>query len=278
MKNKNKIRIYPFIAVGFAFIFANSCSEKDNSMSSFYVRTATVTEITSTSAICGGTVQNNAGAILKRGVYWSTHSDLQFSNSNIIECGSGDGTFACQITGLSPSTTYHINAFAMTAKDTAYGYLNIFSTLATTSFYIGQNYGGGIIFSIDGTGQHGLIAAPTDQSTGAEWGCFGTAIATTVSGQANTNAIVNGCGEGGIAARICDGYTLSIYSDWFLPSKNEIEKLWLHQDVVPNLSHACYWSSSAADESYAWDYSWGLAGMMVTYKNQPYYVRCIRAF
>ena len=39
-------------------------------------------------------------------------------------------------------------------------------------FFIGQNYGGGIIFYIDGTGQHGLIAAPSDQSAGVEWGCY----------------------------------------------------------------------------------------------------------
>ena len=45
---------------------------------------------------------------------------------------------------------------------------------ATTPKVIGQNYGGGIIFYVDGTGQHGLIAAPYDQSSGALWGCNGT--------------------------------------------------------------------------------------------------------
>ena len=46
----------------------------------------------------------------------------------------------------------------------------------SSSFFIGQKYGGGTIFYIDGTKQHGLIAAPSDQSKGAPWGCFGTPI------------------------------------------------------------------------------------------------------
>ncbi|MEI6436855.1 MAG: hypothetical protein WCP32_18680, partial [Bacteroidota bacterium] len=37
---------------------------------------------------------------------------------------------------------------------------------ASLPFVIGQSYGGGIIFYIDGTGLHGLISATTDQSTG----------------------------------------------------------------------------------------------------------------
>ena len=57
-------------------------------------------------------------------------------------------------------------------------------------FHLGDSYAGGIIFYIDFTGQHGLISATTDQSTGAQWGCFGTflgVISTAIgTGQANT--------------------------------------------------------------------------------------------
>ena len=48
-------------------------------------------------------------------------------------------------------------------------------TAPSDSFFIGQTYGCGIVFYIDGTGRHGLIAA-TNQSIGAPWGCSGTYI------------------------------------------------------------------------------------------------------
>lgn len=47
---------------------------------------------------------------------------------------------------------------------------------ASATDFIGLNYQGGIIFYIDPTNGSGLIAAPTDQSTGTEWGCEGTGI------------------------------------------------------------------------------------------------------
>jgi hypothetical protein len=89
-------------------------------------------------------------------------------------------------------------------------------------FYIGLSYAGGIIFYFDGTGQHRLISATTDQSSGAQWGCYGATIGGTSNaigtGQANTTAIVNGCATAGIAARICNDLVLNGFSDWFLPS------------------------------------------------------------
>ena len=55
---------------------------------------------------------------------------------------------------------------------------------------LGNKYGGGIIFYIDASGEHGLIAAPTDQSTGAMWGCKGVYISD--SGTTGTYTAVGG--------------------------------------------------------------------------------------
>lgn len=102
---------------------------------------------------------------------------------------------------------------------------------------IGTFYGGGILAYILKQGDpgyvhvqiKGLIAAPSDQGS-AKWGCPGTIIGGTNTalgtGAANTAAILAGCSdEAGIAARLCDNLVLNGYSDWFLPSKNELNKL-----------------------------------------------------
>ncbi|NBW59101.1 MAG: DUF1566 domain-containing protein, partial [Crocinitomicaceae bacterium] len=96
----------------------------------------------------------------------------------------------------------------------------------------------------------GLIAAPSDQGT-AQWGCtwttavsgaYGTAIGT---GAQNTLDIMNGCSEAGIAARLCGDLVLGGYSDWYLPSLDELNKLSLNKVAIGGFAISVYWSSTA---------------------------------
>lgn len=149
------------------------------------------------------------------------------------------------------------------------------------SHYIGESLGGGIVFYLSDNAQHGLIAAPSDQSTGALWGCWNTMTGATSTaigtGQANTTAIVNGCGESGIAARLCNDLVLNGYNDWFLPSLDELHEIYLQRNVV---GAGCYyyWSSSEIDlfDSYYFDFDYGMTGANGKYA--VYCVRAIRAF
>jgi len=155
------------------------------------------------------------------------------------------------------------------------------------AFAIGQNYGGGIIFYVDGTGQHGLISSATDQGTAA-WGCYDAVNPTWIAatgtaiglGQANTTAIVNGCAEAGIAARLCDDLVLNGYSDWFLPSKDELNQMYLHKSVIGSFQIGIYyWSSSEATSflAYSQDLESGTQyGSLKAWDDV--HVRAIRAF
>jgi hypothetical protein len=246
------------------------------------VETNLITGVTKTSATSGGNVTSDGGSsVTARGVCWSTVQNPTINDNKTID-GSGTGSFTSDITGLSANTPYYVRAYATNSSGTGYGNQVNFTT-SSVGFSIGQIYGGGIIFYIDGTGQHGLIAATTDQSTGAKWGCDGTSIPGTSTaigtGQANTTIIVNGCSEAGIAARICDDLGLNGYSDWFLPSKDELNQMYLQKSIIGGfLIYPIYWSSSEYSVTNTWDqYFWDGLQSGGT-KGNTCFVRAVRAF
>ena len=161
---------------------------------------------------------------------------------------------------------------------------------------IGDTFQGGIVFYLDGNGG-GLTAAPSDQSDLAAWGCYGQSISGTGSavgtGAANTTAIVSGCSETAIAAKICADYTDGTYSDWFLPSKDELHLMFEnigHGNVlglgnIGNFSYYFYWSSTEVnlteyENNYAWEQDFLNNGDQGTSgsKNNTLLVRAVRAF
>lgn len=122
--------------------------------------------------------------------------------------------------------------------------------------YVGKAYQGGVVAYIFESGDagyvagetHGLIATTADQGT-AIWGCFtvnvsgaeGSAIGT---GAQNTIDILAGCATLGIGARVCDDYTSGAYTDWYLPSINELAKLYLNRTAIGGFSTNGYLSST----------------------------------
>ncbi|MPL81719.1 hypothetical protein SDC9_27649 [bioreactor metagenome] len=85
------------------------------------VTTASVTNITSSTATSGGNVTASGGAAVSaRGVCWSTSQNPTLSDSHTTD-GSGTGSFVSNLSGLSPSTTYYVRAYATNSQGTAYG-------------------------------------------------------------------------------------------------------------------------------------------------------------
>jgi len=96
------------------------------------VTTLTVTDITPETAMTGGTVTNTgASAVTSRGVVWSLNTGPTVDiNSGITTNGSNTGSFTSSISGLAPSTTYYVRAYATNAYGTGYGNEYMFSTIA----------------------------------------------------------------------------------------------------------------------------------------------------
>ena len=92
------------------------------------VTTASVSSITQTTAICGGNVTDDGGnTVSARGVCWSTNQNPTISNSHTTN-GTGTGSFTSNLTGLNPSTTYYIKAYATSIAGTSYGEQKTFTT------------------------------------------------------------------------------------------------------------------------------------------------------
>ena len=201
-------------------------------------------------------------------------------------------------------------SFTVTASDAA----GNASTATNVTFSItnvndvGDFYQGGVIYYIFNSQDngyvsgeiHGLIAAVENQGSEITWsisddagnnvttGATGMAIGT---GSANTDAIIAVQGTASShAAGLARAYAGGSYTDWFLPSKYELNKMYLNKATInstatanggSNFSDDGYWSSTEHSYVYAWyyDFDWNVSGIArkeTTYEANK--VRAVRAF
>jgi hypothetical protein len=200
---------------------------------------------------------------------------------------NGDGSVVLQISG-TPSST----GTAVFVLNLGFGYC-VFSTTAICQdgLCYGQSYQGGIIGYLltpsdsgyDPNTPHGIIVAPTDQSTGAEWGCYGSSVGASGSGfgtgSQNTIDIETGCSTSGTAADICANLTLGGYNDWFLPSIDELEMLFANAaNYQGSFGNGYYWSSTEFDLNNAFRFYPTGTWSTNRPKSESYYVRAVRYF
>ncbi|CAM3774750.1 DUF1566 domain-containing protein [Flavobacterium gelidilacus] len=272
-------------AYGTAKIFTTSSATIPTGITTF--NSSSISQNTATN---GGSIATDGGSsITSRGVCWSTTTTSPtIANSKTIN-GSGTGSFSSSLTGLNPNTTYYVRAYATNNIGTAYGNSTSFTTLPNLS--VGQPYQGGIIAYIYVSGDsgyvagqtHGLIATTSNQSSSAQWGCSGTSINGTSTsfgtGLSSTTAIVNGCTSTTIAAAICNNLSSGGFSDWYLPSRDELYKLYLNRSAIGGFNNASYWSASQATATTSWSVNFSSDGSNNTGpKSSLLSVRAIRKF
>ena len=164
---------------------------------------------------------------------------------------------APQVSGTTANDFTHPVTYTVTATDSSTQAYVV--TVTAGALAIGDAYQGGKIAYILQYGDpgyvagqtHGLIAATADQSTGIRWwngrkmdtGATGGDLGT---GSANTTAIINAQGAvaTSYAAGLARAYRGGGYSDWYLPSQEELNQLYLSKDAIGGFGSGAYWSST----------------------------------
>ena len=170
---------------------------------------------------------------------------------------------------------------------------SVLNAPCTALYQVGDMVEGGIVFYVDATGEHGLVAAQEDLEGTYQWGCYGESVEGADSkwigsGLQNTMDItIQGCTtqNGGItAAQASLDTEINGYSDWYLPSVGELQTMFItigqgsENGNIGSFSNSWYWSSSESDNYPAWFVSFNDGSTGSYGKDDAARVRVIRAF
>ena len=245
--------------------------------------------------------------------FYPTHSLTNLPTGYSIASKTWTSPTSMSFLVSPPSTTSSSNDTISLSSHISPGSEGYKITFETVDFpQVGEEHAGGVVFYVDEdsggnpTG-HGLIIAKGLISSGftTDWGC---AVNNVISGadtsgigtwsngvysgggKTNTSDILAGCTESGIAAEACDDYSITsdgtTYSDWFLPSKDELNEIYTNKTTLENVSGftafaaASHWSSTEYENSsqYAWNQNFSNGTMGGGAKSVSRAVRPIRAY
>ena len=166
---------------------------------------------------------------------------------------------------------------------------------SSSQHYIGEEFGGGIIYYVDRTGEHGLIVSITNISESATWGHYGDNLGANniADGKPNYDKMLVGAISTDAAYKINE-YRGGGYSDWYLPAfdefallydvKYDIDNVLVSISGADDLQSSFYWlstESSSTSNAYVYNMVKGVityTGEITATRNSNLWVRAIRKF
>ena len=122
------LRAYAMNTAGTSY--GNQVSFTTSQVALVTLTTTAITTITQTTAVSGGNITaDNGGSVITRGICWGTATNPTTANDKTTD-GTGTGSFASNLTGLSGNTKYYVRAYATNSIGTAYGNEISFTTSA----------------------------------------------------------------------------------------------------------------------------------------------------
>lgn len=231
------------------------------------VVTLVVDSVSSGHATFKGKLEHFSG-LVQVGIVWDT----------VSHANGADYAERYYLPGIQSFKSVRIKRSGFVGGTTYYARLVVCPTAASPAIYstelsfatkpsnmeYGEFMHGGILFYVDGTGKHGLVADPVSLSfvsSGVKWQGNDTAgkISTNTkigSGKANTDAIVAHYGTTPLfpyAALRCHTLKRGGYNDWYLPSIDELLLLKRNlYDIDQGWARGNFWSSSSPNVGEAW--------------------------
>jgi len=255
--------------------------------------------------------QNGSATVTTTAITFTLSEAIAGLTAGDITLSGVAGVTKGTLSGAGPTYTLPISGFTaggtLTITVTKTGYTISGSQTVTIFYYtisipeydLGDTGpGGGIIVYHDPAGftvqmadpaqnytAYYLEAAPNDMATGLIW-ASATYVSTDITGTATdigtgrkNTAVILTADANAPAAKACDTYSNGGKTDWFLPSKDELNQLYLNRASVGNMGTNTYLSSSQGSIYYAWGQRFSDGDQSGSSKNNnTYSVRAVRAF
>ena len=156
---------------------------------------------------------------------------------------------------------------------------------STSEFRIGEYALGGSIAYVDETGQHGLVVKIYSMAIrywhATDSGLVSATADGLYSGLTNTNSIVSAYGSEANAAKYAYDLSDGTYSDWYLPSKYELNLIsenWREIGIILLNTTSYAWSSTENNASTAWAQNLYDGTQAIYNKSTPLSTMVVRKF